>query len=75
MPYTKEQSDDFMERSKAFAKAVDALYKKHQCEFVPVPKYERGPQGMWITTTDIHIGDLKYKSVESPIAQLMAEGL
>jgi len=75
MEYTKEQTDDFNERAKLFGAAFDKLCKKHQCEFIPIPKYVRGPQGVWVTGNEIHIGDTKYKSVESPIAQIMSEGV
>ena len=36
-----------------------------------VPMWIRGPQGVFVTALEQKIGDLKYKPVESPIAEIM----
>lgn len=72
MNFTKEQTEDFEVRSKAFELAYQKLCVKHKCELVPVPNYIRGPGGVWVTGLEIHTGDTKFKLTESPIAEMMS---
>ena len=75
MEYSKTQQADFEKRAKAFEKEWTPLYDKlkakHQCEMMAVPMWIRGPQGVFVTALEQKIGDLKYKPVESPIAEIM----
>lgn len=74
--YTPKEQKDFEKRAALFeaewTPLYDALKKKHQCEMLAVPTWIRGPQGVFVTTMEAKIGDLKYKPIESPIADIMA---
>lgn len=71
MEYTEEQSADFQTRANAFNEEYLTLYeelkKKHECEFVYNPVTVPGPTGFFGLSVSQNIGDLKFKSIPSPV--------
>lgn len=75
--YTEEQTKDFMERAKAFADdytpMMADLKERHQIEMVYAPVFTPTPAGVFVVNVNEQMGDLKYKSTPSPIADIIAE--
>lgn len=69
--YTEEQNADFQERAKAFQLEHDPMYeelsKKHQIEILYSPVTVPSPSGVFGLAISSSLGDLKYKSIPSPL--------
>lgn len=76
--YTQEQTDDFIKRAQDFQLEFDPiladLQKKHQVEILYSPSFIPSPSGIFGISVTSNYGDLKYKSVPSPLnGSLIAE--
>ncbi len=64
---TAVQVDDIKNRTDDFKKEYEELVKKHEVECIAYPSYLPHSNGTFQLMTQIHIVDMKYRPVESPM--------